>query len=226
MHVDALALRRIDLIRYVRDRGHHVHVELAEEAFLHDLHVEQAEEAAAEAEAQCQRTFRLEYQRGVVELELLERCAQVLVLVGRHGEHARVEHGLDVFETGDGRLARARDMGNGIAHLHLNGGLDARDDVAHRAAGDLARRAELHLQYTHLVGSVLLTRVDELHTIACADGAVLHLEVGNDAAERVEHRVEDQGLQRGLRVALGRRDAVNDGIEDCFDALSGAGRGQ
>ena len=40
-------------------RGDQVHVVLAFQALLHDVHVQQAEEAAAKAETQCLRHFRL-----------------------------------------------------------------------------------------------------------------------------------------------------------------------
>ena len=53
--IQYLALGGIYLVRYVRHCGDHVHVELAEEALLHDLEVQEAEETAAEARAQRQR---------------------------------------------------------------------------------------------------------------------------------------------------------------------------
>ena len=46
--------------------------ELALEALLDDLHVEQAEEAAAEPEPERDRALRLERERRVVEVELLD----------------------------------------------------------------------------------------------------------------------------------------------------------
>ena len=43
---------------------------------------------------------------GVVELELLQRGAQVFVLVGLHGVDAREDHRLHVLEARDGFLCR------------------------------------------------------------------------------------------------------------------------
>ena len=123
--VDDGPLCGIDFIGNVRDRGHDVHVEFAEETFLHDLHMEQPQEAAAEAEAQGQRTLGLKDERRVVELEFLERGAQVFVLVGRHREHAGIKHGLHIFKAGDGFAARVGHVRDGITHLYLNGRLDA-----------------------------------------------------------------------------------------------------
>jgi hypothetical protein len=62
--------------------------------------VQQAEEAAAEAEAQRLRDFRLEVQRGVVELELLQRLAQRLVVVRLDREQAGEHLRLDFLEAG------------------------------------------------------------------------------------------------------------------------------
>ena len=57
------------------------------------------------------------------------------------------------------------------------------------------------------------------------DGAVDNLEIGDDATERVEYRVEDQRLQRCFRVALGSRYALHDGVEYLFHSLARLARG-
>ena len=64
------------------------------------------------------------------------------------------------------------------------------------------------------------TFIEEFHLVALSDDAVGNLEVGDDAAERVEHRVEDQRLQRSLLVAHGVRYALDDGIQDILYALA------
>ena len=50
--------------------------------------------------------------------------------------------------------------------------------------------------------------------------------VGDDALVRVVVRVEDQRAQRRRAVALRRRDALDDGLEDLVDADALLGRGQ
>ncbi len=69
-----------DLIDNAWQRGDKVEVELAFEPLLNDLHVQHTKEAAAEAEAECDRALRLERQRRVVELQLLQRIAQIGIL--------------------------------------------------------------------------------------------------------------------------------------------------
>ena len=75
------AVGLVDLVLHARHGRDEIEIELALEPLLHDLHVQQAEEAAAEAEAERGRRLRLVVQRRVVELQLLERVAQRLVLL-------------------------------------------------------------------------------------------------------------------------------------------------
>jgi len=112
-------------IGYVWNGGDDIHVELTVEALLNDLHVEQSEESAAESESQRQRTLRLECQRRVVQLEFLQRRAQVFVLVGFDGIDAREDHRLHVLESGDRFPRGVRHRRNRVADLHVRRGLDA-----------------------------------------------------------------------------------------------------
>ena len=59
-----------------------IQIILALQALAHDLHVQQAQETGAEAEAQRGAGLGQIRQRGIVELELFERVAQVGI-VGR-----------------------------------------------------------------------------------------------------------------------------------------------
>ena len=188
--------------------------------------MQQAEESAAEAEAERQRALGLEGQRGVVELQLFERSPEVLVLVRLDGIDAREDHRLDILEARDGLLRGIGHRGDRVADLHVGRGLDARADVAHVAGADLVARLHLELQHAHLVGVVLAARVEELDVLALADRAVEDAEIGDDAPEGVEHRVEDQRLQRGRVVALRGRDALHDGLENLLDAGAGLARGE
>ena len=72
---------QLDSVLDARRRGDEVEVELALEALLDDLHVEEAEEATAEPEAEGHRRLGLVDEAGVVEVELVERVAQLGVVV-------------------------------------------------------------------------------------------------------------------------------------------------
>ena len=226
MHLHHVALRRGDAVRDVGHGGDHVHVELAVEPLLDDLHVQQPEEPAAEPEAERQRAFGLERQRGVVELQFFERGAQIFVLVGLHGVDAREDHRLHVLEARDGFLCRGGHRGDRVAHLDVRRGLDARADIPHVARPDLRAGLHLEFQHAHLVGVVLAARIEELHVVALAERAVEYAVIGDDAAEGGEHRVEDQRLQRGVLVALRRRYAPHDGLQHLFHAEPRLARGQ
>ena len=89
-----------------RHRGQQLEVVLALQALADDVHVQQPEEAAAEAEAQRVGGLGLPGQRGVVERELLQRVAQVRVVVGVDREQAAEDHRLDLAVAGE-RLGRA-----------------------------------------------------------------------------------------------------------------------
>ena len=72
-----------DLVHPVDDGrggGDQLKVELALQPLLDDLHVEQAEKAAAEAEAEGERGLGLVGEGGIIQLELGQRVAQLLVL--------------------------------------------------------------------------------------------------------------------------------------------------
>src|SRR4029077_15697435 len=96
------------LIHDRRRGGDEVHVVFALEPFLHDIHVQETEEAAAEAEAQRLRYLGLVMQRRVVQLQFLQRVAQRFVLVGLDRIQAREDLRLDFLEAGERILRRSR----------------------------------------------------------------------------------------------------------------------
>ena len=101
-------LRQPDVVLDRRRRGDEVEVELALEPLLDDLHVEQPEEAAAEAEAERDRALRLEGDRGVVEVQLLERVAQQRVVLAADRVDAGEDEALGRLVAGQRLGRRAR----------------------------------------------------------------------------------------------------------------------
>ena len=84
-------MHQVHVVLDGRRRGDEVEVELALEALLDDLHVEQAEEPAAEPEAERHGALRLVREARVVEVELLERLAHQRIVLAAH----RVDAGED-----------------------------------------------------------------------------------------------------------------------------------
>ena len=220
-HVHHLALGGVHFIGYVGDSGYHVHVELPVKPLLHDLQMEQAEETAAEAEAQGQGGLGLEDEGRIVELELLQRRAQILVFVGLHRIDSREEHWLDLLEAGNGLGAGPVHMGDGIADLHLYGRLDTGDDIAHIAGSHLVCGTHPQPEIADLIGLVFLARIEELYLVALAYHSVDHLEIGDHSAEGIEYRVENQGLERCLWVALRSGETLHHGVQYGRHALTG-----
>src|SRR5690606_14210221 len=167
-----------------------------------------------EAESKCRRRLWLKHQRRIVELQAVHALAELFEIFRIHRIDARKHHRLYFFKSFDGCRTRAGGMGNGIAHFNFAGLFDARNDVAHVASTNNLFGHLAELQHADFVGDVFLAGSDEFYFVAFADLPVLHLEIGHDSAEGIEHRVEYQGLQRRFRIAHGRRDTFHDGVED------------
>src|SRR6266576_7310326 len=100
---DLLAVAQLDAIFDGGCRAEQREVELALETLLDDLHVEQPEKAAAEAEAESGRGLRLVHQRGIVELEFLERLLELLILLRVRRKEAGEHHRRNVPVSGQRR---------------------------------------------------------------------------------------------------------------------------
>ena len=116
---------------------------LALEPLLHDVHVQEPEEAAAEAEAERGRDFGLVMQRRVVQLELLQRVAEGLVLVGLDRKQPREHARLHRLEAGQRLVAGTRFARDGVADRRAVDVLDPGGHPADFAGGQRVRRDAL-----------------------------------------------------------------------------------
>ena len=142
--LDHLAVGRRHAVAHAGRGRDQVEIEFALESLLHDLHVQQAEKAAAEAEAERDRGLGLVEERGVVQAQLVERVAQLFVLVGLDGVEPGEDHRLDLLKAGERLFGRARGLGDRVADLHVGHGLDRgrqEADLADREAVDAASGA-------------------------------------------------------------------------------------
>ena len=176
------AVGQVDVVLDVRRRGEQLQVVLALEPLAHDVHVQQAEEAAAEAEAERLARLRLPGERGVVQLQLLERVAQVGELVGLDREQAAEHHRLDLAVARQRLGGRAGLGGERVAHAQLRHVLDAGDEVADLAG---AQRLDRH----HL-------RAEEADLVDLGLGAGLH---GPDRSRPCAARRRPRGCRRPRR---------------------------
>ena len=113
-------------------------------------------------------------------------------------------------------------MGDGVAHTHLHRVFDARNHVAHIAGAERVARRELQLEHAHLIDMIFLGCVDKLHKVVLMDSAIEDFVIDNDTAEGVEHRVEDERLQRCLGVAFRCGNALDDSPHHFGNSHAGA----
>ena len=229
--LELLAVRQRHVELHRGHRRQQLEVVLALQALAHDVHVQQAEKAAAKAEAERVRGLRLPRQRRVVEHQLLERVAQVRVVVGVDREQPAEHHRLDLAVARQ-RLARfpargaaARARGprarrQRVADAQQRDVLQARDQVADLARRELVGRHHLRAEHADVVDVRLRAGRHRANRLALAEDAVDDPDVGDHAAVLVELRVEDQRARRPVRVARRRRHARDQLLQHLAHALA------
>ena len=218
--LDGVAVGGGHPVEHARRGGDQVHAELALEPLLDDLHVQQAEEAAAEPEAQRDGGLRLEEERRVVQAQLLERVAQLGILMALHRVEPGEHHRLQFLEARERRQRRPRGLGDRVADLRVGHALDAAGDEAHFTRAEAIYHHRLRREDAELLHFVVLRGVHQQHLAAGADGAFQHADDDDHAAVGVVPGVEDQRLERRRGIALGRRHPRDDRLEDVLDAAA------
>ena len=185
--------------------------------------MQQAQETAAEAEAQGSRGLGLEVQGSVLQLQLVQGVLQIVVVVVLHRVEAAEHHGLGRPVAGQGEGRGVQSVGHRVAHLGVADVLDGRGEKAHLAGVQLFHGLGLGREHAHFGHVHHLAAAHHLHLGAAADHAVPHPDVGQGPLVAVEMGIEDKSGQGLLRVAGGRRDQVDDGLQDLVGALAGFG---
>ncbi len=147
----------------------------------------------------------LEAQRGVVELELVERVAQLGVAVGVDREEPAEDHRLDLAVAWQRLSGGIRARRQRVADAQLRDVLDAGDQVADLAGAERLGRGHLRREEADVVDLGTRLRRHRADRLALGEGAVDDADVGDDAAVLVELRVEDQRARRALGIARRRR---------------------
>ena len=188
--------------------------------------MQEAKETAAKPESERLRHFGLELQRCIVELKLLERIAKRFVLIRLDRIKTGKDGRFDLLEPRQGSLRGLPVEGHGIAHFGSLELLDARDDES-----DLPGRQRLALRRLRREDTHLLTQDGDIgghqpDLVLGAQSAVEHSDQHHHTDIIVEPGVDDQSLQRRLRIAFGRRDPGDHGFENVVDAHAGLGTGR
>ena len=168
------------------------------------------EEAAAEAEAEGDGALRLEGERGVVELQFLQRVAQVGVFAAVLGVDAAVDHRPRLLIAGQGLGCGARGLRHRVSHARVRHVLDAGREIAHVPGGELLTGLQARgAQVADLDDLVHRAGGHELDVHVLLYPPVEEAEQDDDAAEGVVLAVEDERAERGVRVALRGRYAAD-----------------
>ncbi len=218
IHFENFIARGGDAVTDAGRGGDEVNIELALEALLHDLEMQQTEKAAAKAEAERDGILGLETHGAVVQAEFFEGIAQQSVLVRFDWIETGKDHRLDGFESGEGLGRRVRRVGDGVAGAGFGNVLDV---GVHES--DFAGRKFLYGNgFGRLVAEtfdlVLLPAGAELDLLAHRDDAVDYAGKDDDATIGVEPGVEDERAQGRGDIAARRRHAFHDGFERLVDA--------
>ena len=186
--------------------------------------MEQAEEAAAEAEAQRRARFHLVAEARVVKPKLAHRGAQILELRGIDREQAAEHHRNGRAKAGQHFGDGLAIVGDGVADARVGHLLDRGGDGADLAGAELVDRRQLRREHpgaVHVVGRVGAHHADAL---ALLQGPVDDANEHHNAEIGVVPAIDQQGLERRVTVALGRRQSRDDGLKNFGHAQAGLGR--
>ena len=197
-----LPSREGDPVPHPRRGSDQVQLVLPLQPLLDDLHVQQAKETAAEAEPERRRALRLEEEGGIVQPQLFKRIPKQRVLVRVDGVKPGEDHRLDVLEAGERRSRGPLVIRDRIADLRVRYILDIRHEEADFTSRQLLDLHRLRREYAHRldVEGLAVRHQPDLHALTHPpmDDAGQH----DHTPVRVEPRVEDESLQRIVRVAL------------------------
>ena len=225
IHIQFRVIREVDLIAHRGRGGDEIQIELAFEALLHDFHVQQAQESAAEAETQRLAGFGLVVERAVVQPQLVHGVAQILVVLAGGGEDARKDDRLKLLEALQHHRGRLGVVGqavrDGVAHLHIRQLFDAGHEVAHFAHAHFVDFGHLGIEDAHLVQAVLAVAGHEMDGLAGFHGAVHDAHQADHASVRIVVAVENQRLQRRFGVAFGCGNDTDDVLQHLKAVLAG-----
>ena len=222
--INHLSVSLVDVIVNRGARGNEVQIELALQAFLDDFHVQQAQEAHTEAKAERHRGLGLPHQRRVVDVQLIERVTQVLIVLVIDREQARIDHGLSLAVAGKRLGAGIRRPREGIAHAHGLGVLQARDHVAHLADGQRVDRGLGRTLDAHAVDQKVALGLHHKQGIALFDGTIEDAHRSHHTAILVKVRIQNERFERSVCIALRRRNQKDDGLQQIVNALAGLAR--
>ncbi len=213
-------------VAHRRGREDQGEVVLALQALLDHLKVQQTQEPAAEPESKGGTAIFFVDQRCIVEFEFFDGHRQIFVSVRGNRVDGGKYHRLGLLETGQRLITWLAVVGDRVAAAGIAHRFDAGDHVSHLPGAKLFLGNPDNLKDSHLFDLVGGVVGHEADAVPGADGSCLDAEMDNGASERIVVGVEDQGLQRRIDIAYGRRQLLDHGFHDVVDAQTLFGRGE
>ncbi len=105
-------------------------------------------------------------------------------------------------------------MGYGVTHLYLFRSLDTRNYVSHITGRKLLPGIKVEFQHADFISMILFACRHEFNKVVFTYGPVYDFEICDNATERIENRIENQRLQRSLRIARRCRHTLHDGAKN------------
>ena len=137
-------------------------------------------------------------------MQLIECVAQVLVILVVDREQTGIDHGLGLAVARQRLGAGIRRPGKGVAYANGLRILQARDHIADLANRQRVNRGLGRTLDAHAVDQKVTFCLHHKQGIALFNGAVKDADRGNDAAVLIKIRIQDERLERRVRIALGR----------------------
>ena len=175
--------------------------------------MQEPEEAATETEAQ--RTRRLGQVRDgcIVEFELLQALAQHLEVVGVDREQSAEHHGLGVAIPLQRLFRRMRDVRDRFTRTCFADILHTGDEIPHLTCAEFVHFLGGRATRTDFQHFVFGAGLHEQHLVALAHATIHHSHARHHTAVLVVLTVEDQRLQRRVRITLRRRNTRHHGVQ-------------
>ncbi len=221
IHHDGTAVCEDDFIDDRWQRCDQLKIKFAFKPFLYDLHMQHAEKAASEPETERNGAFRLIRKGSVVQLELVERIAQIRVFGAIFRIYAAVNHRSCRAIPGQSLRSGVKRVCNRVADAGILDVFDARRKVADIARPKLVARIQAHRPHVpdldHLAPCA---RGHKQHFAVFAYAAVHYPHEDNDASVVVVLTVEYKRLQRSVRIAGRGGNVLDDVVQNRIDVYS------
>ena len=124
------------------------------------------------------------------------------------------------MKPGNGVVVGRRGLGDRVADLGVGDGLDVRGEEADFAHAERVDGERLGREDAELFDLVVLPGLHQANLLPGPHDAVDDAHEDDDAAIGVVPGVEDQRLERRVGIPVGRRQPVDDRLEDLRDAAA------